>query len=845
MPLHKLRSFVSVSVLVLGAGLLASLRLPAPAAAGGARHALPRALRAKMAEPLRRYDRPDEAQEYYRMKRAPLGQKAVPTERYLVALAKMRTMAQHSTPRGAVLPSRAALAARGISAIAGVAGVAEADSLGAWTALGPGNIGGRTRALVIDPRQPRTMYAAAVAGGVWKSTDGGASWSPLSDLTANIAVNSLVMDPAHSNVLYAGTGEGYFNSDSVRGAGIFKTMDGGATWTRLAATATPDFFYVNDVKVSARDSSRVYAATDSGIFRSLDAGDTWTRVYATDVIGGCLDLALRTDRATDVLFAACGSFEQSSVLRNTAAEADGVWTVVLKDAGMGRTSLALAPSNQGVIYALAASNASGDYNQGLLAVYRSATGGGAGSWTAQVRNTSSTKLNTLLLTNPVIANLQECGFADGDFFFNQGWYDNVIAVDPKDPNKVWAGGIDLFRSDDGGKTWGLASYWWATDPSGNAPSYAHADQHAIVFHPRYNGTSIRTMFVGNDGGIFKTTDARAATAHGTAGVCDPTATPFSWVDLNHGYAVTQFYNGTPYPDGTAYFGGTQDNGTNRGKDGDGPDAWTEILGGDGGFVAVDPGATDTLYAENTGLSIAKSIDGGANWEDGTSGIDFSQDFLFISAFTMDPSNPQRLWTGGNTLWRTTDGAANWSQASTPVAGQQFRIVSAVTVDPGNPNHVLAGTVEGFIMRTDTGLSSNATTRWRRNLPQQGFVSSVTVDPTSSAVAYATYSTFGVVHVWKSINGGTNWAPLDGTGDGALPDVPVHSLVVDPAHPSHLYIGTDLGVFASTDGGQTWLVENTGFANVATEWLTLRTAPGGVRELYAFTHGRGAWRVTLP
>jgi len=838
MPLPKLRNLLSLSVLVLGAGLLASLRVSAPAAAGGARHALPQALRAKMSEPLRRYDRPDEAQEFYRMKRAPLGQRAVPAERYLTALARMRTMAQHSTPRQAVLPSRAAFAARGTSTID------QADSLGAWTALGPGNVGGRTRALVIDPRQPRTLYAAAVAGGVWKSTDGGASWSPLSDLTANIAVNSLVMDPADSNVLYAGTGEGYFNIDSVRGAGIFKTTDGGATWSRLASTATPDFYYVNDLKISAHDSSHVYAATGSGIFRSLDGGDTWSQVYSTPLFAGCLDLALRTDTTSDVLFAACGSFEQSSVLRNTAAEAAGAWTVVLSDAGMGRTSLALAPSNQNVIYALATSNVSGNFDQGLLAVYRSTTGGGSGSWTAQVRNTSKTKLDTLLLTNPVIANLKECGFADGDFFFNQGWYDNIIAVDPKDSNKVWAGGIDLFRSDDGGKTWGVASYWWATDPSGNAPSYAHADQHTIVFHPRYNGTSIKTMFVGNDGGIFKTTDARAATAHGN-GVCDPTATPFSWVDLNHGYAVTQFYAGTPYPDGTAYFGGSQDNGTDRGKDSDGPNAWEQILGGDGGYVAIDPGATNTLYAENTGLSFAKSTDGGVHWGDATHGIDSSQDFLFISPFAMDPSNAQRLWAGGNTLWRTTDGAAHWTQASSVVAGDQARVVSAMAVDPGNPNHVLAGTVEGFIMRTDAGLTSTGTTRWRRNLPQKGYVSSVAVDPTDGNVAYATYSTFGVVHVWKSVNAGTNWTPLDGTGDGSLPDVPVHSVVVDPAHPSHLYIGTDLGVFASTDGGQTWLVENTGFANVATEWLTLRTASGGVRELYAFTHGRGAWRVTLP
>jgi hypothetical protein len=519
--------------------------------------------------------------------------------------------------------------------------------------------------------------------------------------------------------------------------------------------------------------------------------------------------------------------------------------VVLTEKAMGRTTLALAPSNQNVVYALAASNAAGDYNQGLLAVFRSTTGGGAGSWTAQVRNTSKNKLDTLLLSNPVIAYLNECFPDQGldDQFFNQGWYDNVIAVDPKDPNRVWAGGVDLFRSDDGGKTWGLASYWWA-EP-GVDPSYVHADQHAIAFHPRYNGTTIKTMFVGNDGGVFKNFDARAKTTRTTDGVCAVTLPPVSWLSLNRGYAVTQFYDGKPYPDGTAYFGGTQDNGTIRGTDTAGANSWETILGGDGGFVAVNPTETDILYAENTGLSVAKSTDGGAHWARVFSGIDQRENFLFIVPFVMDPSNPDRLWLGGNSLWRTTNGAESWTQASARVAGSQFPIVTAVAVAPGDANHVLAGTVEGFIVRSDTALTDTKNTSWKSAQPQQGYVSSLTVDPTNPLVSYATYSTFGTVHVWKSVNGGANWTPLGGTGDGKLPDVPAQALVVDPAHPSHLYLGTDLGVFASTDGGEHWLVENTGFPNVATDSLSLLSGPGGQRTLYAFSHGRGAWKVELP
>jgi photosystem II stability/assembly factor-like uncharacterized protein len=845
MPPKRLRRLSSLAVVALGAALLAPLRVPAPAASPGTGRPLPPAVREEMREKLgalRPYDQPGEAQELYRLKRAPRGEKAVPAERYLAALERMRTMPQHSTTRRAVLPSRADLAARGISA--GISEITDAASIGAWSPLGPGNIGGRTRVLLIDPRQPRTMYTGAADGGVWKTTDGGASWQPLADLLANLAVNALVMDPHDSDVLYAGTGEGYFNSDSVRGAGIFKSTDGGASWSRLEATEGRDFYYVNDLAVSARDSRRVYAATDTGIFRSLDGGATWVRVYSTDVTGGCLDLALRTDRAADVLFAACGTFEQASVLRNTAAESSAAWAVVLRDSGMGRTTLAIAPSNQDFVYALASSVAPGRYQLGLHGVFRSTTGGAAGSWRAQVRNTSADRLSTLLLSNPVIASLRACGFSDSDIFLNQGWYDNVIAVDPKDPNRVWAGGVDLFRSDDGGRSWGVASYWWASDPTGNAPSYAHADQHAIAFHPRYNGTTVKTMFVGNDGGLYKTANARAAVARGDLAPCDPTVTPFSWQPLNHGYAVTQFYNGAPYPDGSTYFGGTQDNGTVRGSDAAGPGAWTEILGGDGGYVAVHPGNTSILYAENTGLSLVKSINGGTDWVDVTGDIDGGEDFLFIAPFVMDPSAPQRLWIGGNTLWRTDDGAAHWTQASRPVPGD-FGIVSALAVAPSDSQHVLAGTVEGYILRNDAALSATGATRWRRSRPQEGYVSSVAFDPANPAIAYATYSTFGDVHVWKSVNGGASWTPLDGTGDGHLPDVPAHSVVVDPAHSDHLYIGTDLGVFSSLDGGQHWMVENTGFANVSTEFLTVRTGPGDARTLWAFTHGRGAWRVALP
>lgn len=263
---------------------------------------------------------------------------------------------------------------------------------------------------------------------------------------------------------------------------------------------------------------------------------------------------------------------------------------VLTEAGMGRTSLAIAPSNQDRVYALSASTVpgpGGNFVHGLHAFFRSDQGGAAGTWTARVRNSDPVKLNTLLLTNPVVAHLADCDFDSANSYSNLGWWTNMVAVDPTEPDVVWAGGVDIFRSDDGGANWGVVSYWW------NSPPSAHADQHRIVFHPAYDGNANQTLFVASDGGVWRTDNARAAVATGVAGVCNSGTSAVRWRSLNHRLGVTQFYHGTPFPDGRQFFGGTQDNGTVLGTAGGGIDGWRQIFGGDGGHVAVDIEAFDT------------------------------------------------------------------------------------------------------------------------------------------------------------------------------------------------------------------------------------------------------------
>jgi len=692
-----------------------------------------------------------------------------------------------------------------------------------------------------------------VSGGVWKTTNGGKRWKAAGTGLANIAVNSMAMHPRDRNTLYVGTGEGYFREDirgtglPLRGGGIFRTSDGGSTWQFLESTGGEDFWFVNDL-VFSPDGGRIYAATRTGLWRSGDAGDSWKRILNPGVTGGCLDLAMRTDRTDDVLFASCGTFTQATVYRSDNAAARSVgravrFVPVLRDPGMGRTSIAIAPSNQDIVYALAASNRRGSYEQALHAVFRSTEGGDKGSWEARVRNTDPAIENTLLLHNAVSAVSETCGFgANG--FVPMGWYVNTLAVDPVDPEVVWAAGVDWFRSDDGGRNWGPASFWWAR---GQSQSYAHSDQHALAFHPGYGLASNQTLFVAGDGGVFRTRNALAAVGSGLAALCDPGSSAVTWRSLNKSLEITQFYFGLPYPGGGAYLGGAQDNGTLVRPSDRNTNGWLPVYGGDGGYVAIDPRNPNVIYVESQWAGLQKSVDGGFNFASATAGLpdgdghslDPDANFVFITPFVMDPNDPDTLWIGGRVVYRTVDGADSWHPASRGLKGR----ASAISVAPSDSERVAVGTEIGFIYTNDAAGSTGPQSQWPAKRPRKAWVTWVAHDPSDADVIYATYGGFGGSHVYRSVNGGQSWRSIDGDGELGLPDIPVHSLIVDPDDGDRLFIGTDLGVFVTTDGGATWAQENAGFGNIVTESLALQTE-GAKLVLYAFTHGRGAWRAAV-
>ncbi len=642
-----------------------------------------------------------------------------------------------------------------------------------WQWMGPANRGGRTRAFVVDPRDPQVMLAGGITGGVWKSTTGGTSWQPLTDTLANIAVGVLEMDPSNPDVVYAGTGEIYYAPEPYgwyRGGGIMRTVDGGSSWTFLDSTvANPDFAWVGDVEVSPHDPNRLYAATSTGVWLSQDAGLSWTRTLIPRTTAGCLELAVRNDLDPDTVFASCGSEQgtlpQPGPLGPVAGDGvyrstDGgqTWVrVIIRSGGraVGVTSLAIAPTDQNVIYANAA-----DLDGNALALFRSTEGGASGTW--EIRNAGAPNW-----------------FANCRYDYAQGGYDNVVAVDPTDANRIWVGGVDLFRSANGGRTFQIASDWAADETS---PVFVHADQHLIVFDPNYDGTTNKTVYFGNDGGIFSTTDDRADLSGSTCGSIQGAA----YGSLRTGFGVAQFVGGAVADDGSIILGGTQDNGTVQTTSGQ-PDDWAPVQGGDGGFAAVDeqrdvryvtnPRYTDATFG-TTYIMMSRSDQGGPFDLKAAADIDA----MFYPPLVRDPDDGRILWTGGRSVQRSLDAGDTWESVTDYFDSR----VTTIGVAADDGNEVWVGFRDGTLIRSGNALA--ATPKFVSADPSRALpfaqVSSVAVDPMNHRTAFVTISEFDGHQVWRTADAGATWTALDAD----LPDVPANAVAINPRNPAMVYVG---------------------------------------------------------
>ena len=678
-------------------------------------------------------------------------------------------------------------------------GVAGGLSSANWTELGPSNIGGRTRALAPHPTIAGTVFAGSVSGGIWKSTNSGSTWTRMNSSLTNIAVVSIVYQPGNPNVMYAGTGE-TFTSNGIRGAGIFKSVDGGTTWAQLAATNTSKFYWVSKLAF-APNGTALLAATQSGIFRSTDGGLTWPQVYTGTGNAGALDVDFHpTNNNIAVACLTDYDFTLSTWFTTAIYSTNG--------------GVTWADSTGGV-----RTNGYGDRVE--LVFHRGWTGAGNGCVYAQkyvspntllYRSTNGGASYTLVSTSTVLS--------------TQGGYDNAIWVDPSDVDNNSAndvlvcGGVDLYRSIDGGVTFTKISEWF------NWPTSAHADHHAIVEALGFNGVTNRTVYFGNDGGVWRTDDVYAV------------APLTGWVNLNNGYAVTQFYGGARYANTDIVVGGTQDNGSLRTSGG--ATAWTTMFGGDGGFAASDPTNGSYHYGEYVYLKIHRSTNGGTSSSYIYTGIGdagLSGNANFIAPFVLDPNNANTMLAGGLSLWRSNDVKAatpSWSSIKPSVGS----VISAIAVAPGNSNLIWVGHNNGDVYFTTNGTAAAPTWVRRDNqtpaLPDR-YVTRITIDPKNTARVFVTFGGFATDNIWRTTNSGANWGPLTG-----LPSAPVRDVEVHELYSNWLYAATEVGLLVSENDGVSWT------STATPEFVSIDELFWSSHKLYLVTFGRGMFsQLALP
>mgnify|MGYP000150351270 CR=1 FL=1 len=651
---------------------------------------------------------------------------------------------------------------------------------GKWKWLGPGNIGGRVRALLIHPTNTSTMFAGSVSGGLWKTTNGGASWSVVNDFLSNMAISSLIMHPTQFSKMWAGTGEGFYNTDGIRGAGIMYSSNGGATWNQLASTNTSDFLYVNRLAISANGTT-LLAATRTGIFRSTNGGASWVKELSAEV----LDIDFHP---TDSNKAVAGGRAGNAWYTTNGGQS---WTLVASmqfaTSFEGRVELAYAKSSPTTIYA------SLDKSSGQ--VWKSTNGG-----------TSYSLVNT-----------------GAGYLGSQGWYDNALWVDPTNANRIIVGGIDLWRSTNGGSSLTKISQWFS------APTSAHADHHIIVEHPNYNGSGNRIVFFGNDGGIYKAADALTVSLVS------------GWKELNNKFGITQFYGAGVNPGTGNIVGGTQDNGTLFYTPSGGTENWTSPFGGDGGFSAYDPNDPNTFYGEYVYLAIHRNTSGGVSPSSyiysGITEANVSSTYAnFIAPFILDPNNPNRMLAGASSLWRSNNVKAStpsWSAIKPPTAFGRDYNISAIAVAPGKPNIIFVGHNNGDVYKTTNGTAASPT--WSKvdtGLPNR-FVTRISIDPNNASIVFVSFGGFASDNVYMTTNGGSSWSNRSGSGGGALPSAPVRGFAIHPKKPTWVYAGTEVGVFASENRGLTWKAPHDGPTNTSVDELIWKGT-----DLIAVTHGRG-------
>jgi len=705
-----------------------------------------------------------------------------------------------------------------------------------WTGYAS-DMGGRTRMMMFDPNDAahKKAWAGGITGGLWYNNDvtsSVSSWIPVGDFWSNLAIRCMAYDPNDPLVFYIGTGEAEtalqtYRESSGLGTGIWKSTDAGQTWEQLPSTLA--FCFTTDILVrNESGTSIIYAGVASGLyhgthqsqptdglFRSADGGSTWQQVmpniigqtspYAVQDIAkgadGRIYIGTRPNLAgqggTTILYSDAGTAGSWTINNTYEQEILGLSTYNIP----GRVVLATAPSDANVVYALIAGgfiNPADNFKKfNCVDVLRSANKGV--SWTKK----------SMPMGNDTTA------------FATIAWHAMDIAVDPNNPNQVFAGGLDMHRSPDGGNNWQQLSNWYQY--TGNQPGYIHADQHEIVFRP---GSSKQVLFA-TDGGVFFTSSA------------DSVSPVFK--QHNHNFNTLQFYTCdlSPTAGANEFIGGLQDNGTLY-YHGTPLTNYDMISGGDGAFCFWDKNQPQYFIASVYYNMYTFYMNGGSMSSTyGNSGVfinpadlDYNNNYLFANATDVTGTNLPNTLLRISSIY-TTNPLETYINLNTGLSVY----FSAVTYSPYSPqgkSTLFMGSASGRLFKV-TNAHSNA--------PQVNEITGSSFPAAnigcialggSEDTLMVIFTNYGIPSVWKSNDGGQTWADKEGN----LPDMPIRWGIFYPGNSNYALIATETGVWGTADMNQgvvSWTPYNTGLANVRTDMLKYRISD---HTVLAATHGRG-------
>lgn len=664
-----------------------------------------------------------------------------------------------------------------------------------WTERGPSNVGGRTRTFLFDKNDAtgKTVFAASVSGGLWKTENIYANpveWVALGDQFTNMAITAIAQDPVHPDTMYFGTGEAYYNIDAVRGDGMWRSLDGGATWTQLSATTGSDFDYVTKIVIDTSHNilvgTRSASCNYGGVFRSTDLGATFTK-RSTGAVS-CASIADIEKASATTYYAAMGIFYSDGIYKSTDGGVS--WSSVYTAASdEERIELACVNGYPNLVYALVQKD-----DNTVKKMMKSHNGGS--TW--------------ITLSN--ISWQDQCsGGYSSDFTRGQAWYDFVAAVDPTDTATLVVGGIDLFKTTNGGTSWTQISSWVGC----GGFNEVHADQHWILFK---EGSADTALF-GNDGGIY---------------LCKNFSSGSPVISSKESsYNTTQFYACALHPtyNTNTFLAGAQDNGSQKFSSA-GVSITSEVTGGDGGFCHIDQDDANYVITAYTRNQYARSSDGGNSFTN----VIFSSSvgkFINPSDYDNDAYIVYAAYGTGSFLrWSNPRSGSSATTISAGFSGQ----VSAVTCDPNTANRVYFGTDAGKVYLVNSANGTPSVTDITGGSMPASTVSCIAVQDGNASHLLATFSNYSVVSVWESTNGGTSWTSVEGN----LPDMPVRWAMFSPKGSDSALLATELGVFSTTNlnGGSTdWASSNTGLANVRVNMLQNRASDS---LIIAATHGRGLY-----